>query len=80
MPRKKDGHTFLSVEVPDPILEALTEKTAAAGESTSGRVTQLIAGYVGMEYEPPKRGPAPGAVYEKKPGPKPDSPKRKRKK
>jgi hypothetical protein len=71
MPRKKPGHTFLSVEVPDALLAALVANAEAHGESASARVCRLIAADIGHEYSPPARGPAPGTKYKSKPGPKP---------
>ncbi len=63
MPRKKRGHTFLSVEVPDETLEVFVAKAKEAGESASARACRLIATDAGKEHIPPERGPKPGKVY-----------------
>lgn len=78
MPRKKPGHTFLSVEVPDEMLAELQRRAQEAGESASARVCRLIAADTGHAYAPPARGPEKGTRYKSKPGPKSHRPKDKK--
>lgn len=60
MPKKRSGHTALTITVPDSLLELLKE---AAHGSKFRRLTpwvvSVLARKVGAEFEPVKPGPQP---------------------